>query len=369
MLKIVENLFRYFVTPNHSPETEYYSGLTDYSQQENWASWPGRDSPAENTSENSEAIPESDRLADVFYVYPTLWMSGKSWNSPLVDQSHNVDVDGLLIGLQASAFNKAGRIFVPRYQQATVVATACQEKHFPVLDRAYQDVKAAFYYFLENRDGQRPVILAGHSQGSFHLLRLLIDEVVNSPVMNQLVAVYAVGCWTPKKLFDSDGPLSPLAIGQTPLQTRCFLSWDTFLAGGDPEAMDLEVPHWNGHEYYSIPYEQLDAVEVNPVSWTLSGESTIAQHKGAVTSGYSSMRQLRRSPNIQRKRQLPPAVSRLIRARAGHNGLFINKFREPSVKYNLLKGKSLHMSDYSLFYHDIRENAYLRAKEFVKNDG
>jgi len=367
MRALIESIFRHCVTPKHSPEAESYIGITDYTLPDNWAAWPGKNSPAENLAAGSEYIPESERLADVFYVYPTLWMSRRSWNSPTGDRSHNVDVDGLLIGMQASAFNKAGRIFSPRYQQATVVATACREEHFSVLDRAYQDIKAAFYYFLKNRDGQRPFILAGHSQGAFHLLRLLIDEVVNSPIIDDLVAVYAVGCWTPQALFEAGAPLNSLKIGESPLQTKCFLSWDTFLEGGDPRRMDLEVPYWDGDRYYAIPYDELVAVEVNPISWGRGGGSLIEAHKGAALTGYKSMRELRRSPDIQKKRKLPPAIGGAFGSSNGMNGVFVEKPRVSKIKYMSLKGKSLHMSDYSLFHQDIRENAYLRAREFLKN--
>ncbi len=49
------------------------------------------------------------------------------------------------------------------------------------LDLAYKDVDAAFTAFLEQVDPNRPLILAGHSQGALHLSRLLTDRVAKDP--------------------------------------------------------------------------------------------------------------------------------------------------------------------------------------------
>uniref|UniRef100_UPI0013D36B38 DUF3089 domain-containing protein n=3 Tax=Pseudomonadota TaxID=1224 RepID=UPI0013D36B38 len=60
------------------------------------------------------------------------------------------------------------------------------------LDFAYRDVLAAFDRFLEEA-GNRPIILAGHSQGALHLSRLLVDRVAGKPLAKRIVAAYVVG--------------------------------------------------------------------------------------------------------------------------------------------------------------------------------
>ena len=45
--------------------------------------------------------------------------------------------------------------------------------------KPYQDVKDAFYYYLEHYNEGRPFILAGHSQGSAMLLELMRRESVS----------------------------------------------------------------------------------------------------------------------------------------------------------------------------------------------
>src|SRR3546814_4733126 len=60
------------------------------------------------------------------------------------------------------------------------------------LGAAYRDVAAAFDYFLSQNEG-RPLILAAHSQGSLHLIRLLHEKVAGTPLASQIVAAYVVG--------------------------------------------------------------------------------------------------------------------------------------------------------------------------------
>ena len=60
------------------------------------------------------------------------------------------------------------------------------------LELAYQDVRAAFNYFINERNNGRPFIIAGHSQGAFHADRLL-KAVAGKALQQRLVAAYPVG--------------------------------------------------------------------------------------------------------------------------------------------------------------------------------
>ena len=55
-----------------------------------------------------------------------------------------------------------------------------------------RDVAAAFDRFLAEA-GDRPIILAGHSQGALHLERLLREKVAGKPIAKRIVAAYVVG--------------------------------------------------------------------------------------------------------------------------------------------------------------------------------
>jgi predicted alpha/beta-fold hydrolase len=92
-------------------------------------------------------------------------------------------------------FNQSCRIFSPIYRQATIYAfLLSRSSGRAALDFAFRDVKRAFANFLHRIGGTRPFVLAGHSQGSHHLLRLLVETVDADPALAQrLVCAYLVG--------------------------------------------------------------------------------------------------------------------------------------------------------------------------------
>ena len=58
---------------------------------------------------------------------------------------------------------------------------------------AYGDVKRAFKYYLENYNQGRPIIIASHSQGSFHSIKLIQEFFDGTPLQKQFVAGYLPG--------------------------------------------------------------------------------------------------------------------------------------------------------------------------------
>lgn len=70
----------------------------------------------------------------------------------------------------------------------------------PAFDLAYRDVKAAFLNFRQRQAGRRRgFILAGHSQGSQHLIRLLKEELDTdteeaAALRSDMVFAYLIGC-------------------------------------------------------------------------------------------------------------------------------------------------------------------------------
>ena len=131
--------------------------------------------------------------AEVFFIHPTMLLEGPAWNADLDDEEMNESVDVWPIRHQASAFAGAGRVFAPRYRQAHVrIFSLGDSLSWAAAEIAYQDVKAAFLKFLEWSDG-RPIVLAGHSQGSFHGRRLLQEFFDGKALSERLVAAYLPG--------------------------------------------------------------------------------------------------------------------------------------------------------------------------------
>src|SRR4029079_12452954 len=95
------------------------------------------------------------------------------WNAPLDDVGETAFRTSIFLQSQASAFNGVGEIWAPSYRQAAYGAFLLKsEDAQKALDLAYGDVAAAFDQFVREA-GDRPIILAGHSQGALHLERRL----------------------------------------------------------------------------------------------------------------------------------------------------------------------------------------------------
>jgi hypothetical protein len=170
----------------------------------------------------------------VFFVHPTSYVNRASWNAPL-DNGGDPEAERIariyLRGM-ASPFNAASEIWAPRYRQATFGAflTDAPEGRQAV-DAAYADVREAFRFFVSSVDPETPIVLAGHSQGSLHLKRLLAEEVKGTPLAQRLVAAYVIG-WPVSPLHDLPVMGTPACTAAE--QTGCVLSWSSFAEPADP---------------------------------------------------------------------------------------------------------------------------------------
>ena len=269
--------------------------------------------------------------ADVFFVYPTIYTGKQNpdypWFADVTDADMNEHIATSTIKYQSSVFNGSGRIYSPLYRQAHInVFFSDSLLMQQALDAAYQDVKAAFEYYLANWHQDRPLIIASHSQGTVHAARLLKEYVEGKPLQDKLVAAYIIGMPVPKDQF------TKIPICDQPDQTGCWITWNTYLHGYSP-------PH----------YEELlnAAGSVNPLTW--STDTTWANwdlNKGGILKNFKKIR---------------PGVSDA----QNHRGMLW--IRKPRFFGNfLLRWKRYHVVDYNLFYLNIRENAVVRVNAFLK---
>src|SRR3546814_863948 len=108
----------------------------------------------------------------VFFVHPTSYLDRASWNAPLGDKEAERNARVYLRGM-ASPFDVASEIWAPRYRQATFGAFLTDAPDAQrAMDLAYQDVSQAFAQFLQSIPPDMGIVLAGHSQGSLHLLQI-----------------------------------------------------------------------------------------------------------------------------------------------------------------------------------------------------
>ena len=170
-------------------------------------------------------------MADVFYVHPTTH-PGPGFNQALDDPLSEAGL--AVMTRQAAAFGPGCRVFAPRYRQASYRGF---REPGPDADRAYErayvDVLAAFRHYLRHDRGDRPLVLAGHSQGALHGARLLREVVEADGLERTLVAAYLVGIGVSEGLFGTLFRRVP-PCGR-PDQVGCVVSWNSFLQAPDSD--------------------------------------------------------------------------------------------------------------------------------------
>ncbi|MCB2376104.1 DUF3089 domain-containing protein [Hymenobacter sp. BT635] len=306
--------------------------IPDYAQPDNWAALPTR-------RDSADLVPlgqglrdnQPQALADVFYVHPTTYYKSFSWNADLADERLNRFTDNSTIRKQATVYNAAARVYAPRYRQATLYSFFDEKtpNGKEALNLAYSDVKAAFQYYLAHYNQGRPIIIAGHSQGTFHATRLLHEFFDNDPKLRkQLVVAYLIGF---KVKTDEYQTLRPC---QDSTQTGCYVGWNSVEWGN-------EYPPFAG------------GLATNPLTWTLDTAAAPAHlNKGGV----------------------PLSFARIDTAVVGtkvHNGLlWINVPKPIGYPRFLLPGQpqlrhSFHIADYALFYLNLRRNAVARVQAYT----
>lgn len=161
-------------------------------------------------------------LVDCFYVHPTTYTVGRASNQSIARSCADREVSWCL-KTQASLFDGPCRVFSPHYRQASLYQyTRPVSKGQGAFDLAYSDVRAAFFSYITRFNGgggggKRPFILAGHSQGSQHLIRLLkeefdVDTERGAELRGQLVCAYTLGFGVGRDTFPrgfvrpADGP-------------------------------------------------------------------------------------------------------------------------------------------------------------------
>ena len=310
---------------NKSPEIV----KPNYSDKDSWAVLP-ENIPDEISIFN---IDENKKEADVFYIYPTLIDSKnqREWNSDIWNEDIRNDVINRPVKYQASAWLDAGNLYVPYYRQAhiRVFNDKFRVDGDKALNLAYNDIKEAFTYYLENFNNDKPFIIASHSQGTVHAKRLIAEFIDGKELQKKLIAAYLVGIKVFKDEFKNIKPMNSAN------ETGGFVTWNTFKFNKYPRKDNYENWFKGG-------------VTTNPITWDDSKETKKDLHKGLL---YRDLKIF--SKNIDIK---------LI------DGIVWSTVPNVPGKILLQTVRSYHFADINLFWVDIRENAKLRVDQWFKKN-
>jgi hypothetical protein len=311
----------------------------DYSADAAWLAKPGLAANPSNWVPEGALLSRPAQVAATFYVHPTTYLERDRWNAPIDSDGEPARRARLFVESQSSAFNGVSAIWAPKYRQAAYGAfLLTNDDAREALDLAYRDVRAAFDAFLQAQPADRPIILAGHSQGSLHLSRLLADRRV--ALKGRLVAAYVAG-W-PLSVA-ADLPAMGLGPCVRPDEIDCVLSWQSF---SEPANPSLVTKAWVGTLGLTGNERQRDDMLcTNPLTGSKDGAADRSANKGTLV------------PDGQlAKATLEPGR---VGARCDRGFLKIEG-DVPKLGPYVLPGNNYHVYDYALFWGSIRADVERR---------
>lgn len=362
--------FEKSIKPNHNFGAQPIPKAPEYSDLSNWFAHPKVKSKVNYTPEGVEGNSAwKEGEVDVFFIYPTLNFSKLGWNAPLDHASTNELVSEMIMSGQASVFNSCCRIFSPKYRQATFYSfLGAGNNGRKALELAYEDCLKAFDYYIENLNEGRPFFLAGHSQGALHTMRLIDERIEKTDLAQRMVAAYPIGFWFPEDKFGK--ALTTVHPAESPTDTNCIVAYDTFIEGGGAmRFLDrAEIVYSQNGQVKWQKRNKKKPLGVNPLSWKRDLEKIPeSQNLGAVHLKIKSIKKPNWAGFLSEETiglnclGLSKPFKSECSARIGEDGfLYVSNPKNWAFKNMVMAGGNLHMSDFSLFYMNLRENIETR---------
>lgn len=300
------------------------SGAPDYAQAENWAYFSDGE----------------DRAADVFFICPTVYGGAdQAFNMPMEDQKARASFLGAT-NMEKGIYDESCRFYAPYYRQAGLsVYDLPEEEREPWLALAYEDVRAAFMYYLENLNDGRPLVLAGFSQGADMCLRLMKDCFDDEATSGLLVACYAIG-WRITEEDLRQYPHLRMASGED--DTGVIISFNS-------EAESVQ-------DSLLIP-AGTRSLAINPLNWrTDATPASRQENPGACFPDYSG----------EIVTEIPHLTGAYIDPVRG-------SLKVPDVSpadyppgLSLFSEGVYHLYDYQFFYRSLQENVAVRLNAYLR---
>lgn len=293
---------------------------SQYADKANWAYYP-------NTLEHN---------VDVFFIAPTSGYE-ESFNMKMDDEEYKAAFKGAT-AMEKGIYDTKADFYAPYYRQVSLecymLPKEDREQYFQI---AYEDIKEAFEYYINNLNNGRPYILAGFSQGGEMIKRLLEDD---KNAGKNMIAAYAIG-WN----FPTDEiakyPMIKMAQGET--DTGVVVSFCS------------ESPNYN-EPGEIVP---TTTIGINPLNWKTDGTVAIKEENlGACFTDYSGV-----------ILDEVPALCGAYLDSDNRGTLKVTDVTPDDYPAGLefLKDGNYHLYDYQFFYRNLQQNVERRIDSWFKN--
>ena len=317
-------------TADQNPETIEFtkeaeaetSASVDYSSADNWVYFGVGD----------------DKDVDLFLVCPTVDTLDEEFMS-----LENDVMKGYFAGaleMERGIYEESTRMYAPYYRQ---VAMNGYEQDLTERERrlaiAYKDVSDAFAYYLENENNGRPIILAGFSQGSDMVYRLMEEYFGSEEMQQKLVAAYAIGWACTEDMVKEYPQIRP---AQSADDLGVVISFDCEA----PEVSETIV-NPAGRKAYSI----------NPLNWKT--DSTPADKSLNIGSRF-----MKSSGKIKSETEQLCGCY-IDEERGALKVTDVNPAEYPAM-LDILPEGSYHLYDYQFFFKNLQENVKHRVELYME---
>ena len=329
----------------HQPYQTYRPPPTpDYASRAGWALLP---------ADPSRPMAQ-DGPVDVFFVHPTTYNGGEQWNGPIAYPRAARQLASVMLPNYAGPFARVGRVFAPRYRQASVYAMASlREDALQARRFAYGDVKAAFDTYVARYGGGRPFILVGVEQGGSLAALLIRDEIARNPDLNRrMLAAYLIQTIVPADQYGRDAA-PPACTSRS--QVHCVVAYMQVREGrlGTARRILNRALGWDAQGELT-PLGERPPLCVNPL---LGGASDLmAPRRDNLGAANATDLEWGLRPGY-----LPHQVS--AQCRGGI--LWVSRARSPTLKAVGGWAERQKPAGYNLFYADLEADARERVRAAI----
>jgi len=283
---------------------------------------------------------ESEKSADVFFICPTVFGGDENTFNMAMDDEKTREYFLGATNMEKGIYDDDARFFAPYYRQAGLnvykLPAAEREQYFEV---ACNDIKNAFSYYLKNCNDERPIILAGFSQGADLCIRLVKDYAADADFANKLVACYAIGWSVTQDELDAN-PGIEFAKGES--DTGVIISFNS-----EAEYIDDSL---------MIP-KGTKTLAINPLNWMTDGTpADKSLNLGACFTDY----------NGKITKEIPALTGAYIDAERGALKVTDVSAEEYPPVLDIFQEGIFHLYDYQFFYRNLEENVQTRIDTFEK---
>ncbi|MBR7620041.1 DUF3089 domain-containing protein [Phenylobacterium sp. 20VBR1] len=316
----------------------------DYSQRAAWALLPAK----------PDIWTTGDPPADVFFVGPTSYDGGRDWNSPIDDVQSDKFFRRVVAPNYAGPFLRVGRLFAPRYRQASLYTLLTLREDARDARRfAYADVAAAFRQYMAADNKGRPFIIVGVEQGGTLASRLIADEIARDPAIRaRLAAAYLIETVVP-------AAAPPLAPCTRPAQAGCLAAWAS--------AFDHDIERVQALKDRSLVWDANGELE------NISGRTSLCFNPllGAVTNAAAPAKLNQGAANATGLEwgARPAFLTRQVSAKCQDGILRVSRPKPKMLKSAGSWADKRKVPGYNLFYGDLEADAKARVVTLTSSPG